>query len=421
MNNIILSLATTAAFFSGNLLAQEFALSNSQADASSYDCIRNVVDHDKTLGFQADVVTQEFTACVTGSLKSVELNIKNATEGATYLAELRDHSGDVMDVTRFSLSDVVDNVLKLGLKGSVNEGETYSLQITAPIRQPLALRYQEGPMGTLFVSGEPVRGQLAGKFGFVARTMTPDKESEDTDESGAEKSGVDQCRVAVSGHDGRVRLSATGHSATQTFTACADGKMTLFTVQVQSAFDDLKGRFFVKNEAGETLMARTFGARDVKNGMLHIPTDIRIENGQTLMVGLKSVNDSRLALHSNSRGDAGVCKVNGSTTDVNLEFAAYIEAKEDDSAHILDEETKVSTYPNPFADKITVRIDHSKSNKAIVQILDFSGAVLYSDIIVMEKSSGEVTFDTREIQRPGYYALRVIQGDDVSNHTIVKR
>jgi len=39
----------------------------------------------------------------------------------------------------------------------------------------------------------------------------------------------------------------------------------------------------------------------------------------------------------------------------------------------------------------------------------------------VKNAEGEITFQTRDIERPGYYALRVIQGDHVKNITIMKR
>ena len=57
----------------------------------------------------------------------------------------------------------------------------------------------------------------------------------------------------------------------------------------------------------------------------------------------------------------------------------------------------------------------------MIQLLDFSGNVLRSDMVFVKNNGGEITFETRDIERPGYYALRVIQGDSVKNTTIMKR
>ena len=80
-NNILSLLALTGTIFTGNLFAQEeLGLSNAQNDATSaYDCVKSVTNHDKTLGFQGGVVTQQFTACAHGALKHVALTVKAAT------------------------------------------------------------------------------------------------------------------------------------------------------------------------------------------------------------------------------------------------------------------------------------------------------------------------------------------------------
>ena len=64
---------------------------------------------------------------------------------------------------------------------------------------------------------------------------------------------------------------------------------------------------------------------------------------------------------------------------------------------------------------------HAPEGKVVVQLLDFSGNVLRSDMLFVEDSEGNITFNTRDIERPGYYALRIIQGDQVKNMTILKR
>lgn len=425
MNKFILPLAAAAALFTGNLFAQEAAISNSQSDAatSAYDCVKSVSDHNRTLGFQGGVIAQEFTACTDGALKAIVLTVKNATEGAVYVAELVDNRGDVIDMTRFGKSDFSQETLKLNLNAPVKEGKKYTLQITAPEGQPLALRYLQGPMGTLWSNGEPVRGQLAGTMGFESRELADvDAMNEGRGETSPQNRALeDQCKVAVNGHDGRVRLNATGHSVTQNFSACSDGVLEHISFAVQSSFPDFMGRFFVKTAEGEDLYVQTITARNIENGVLNLPLDIKVQQGDQLMVGIKTLHDRRLAIQSNSEGNAGTCKLNGSALETNLEFTAYIAEVDDVAARADIADTKVTTYPNPFADRISVRLENAKEGKAIVQLLDFSGNVLRSDLIFVKNAEGDITFETRDIERPGYYALRVIQGDDVKNITIMKR
>jgi hypothetical protein len=42
-------------------------------------------------------------------------------------------------------------------------------------------------------------------------------------------------------------------------------------------------------------------------------------------------------------------------------------------------------------------------------------------VIDVKDASEEISFDTNSISRAGYYALRIIQGDDVKNVTVMKR
>ena len=425
MNKFIYPFAAAAALFTGNLFAQEAALSSAQNDAptSLFDCFVKVEEHNRTLGFEGAVVTQEFTACTTGQLQETQITVKGATDGAIYVVELVDFRGNVVDMTRFSKSDLNSETLTLSLNAGVKAGKTYSIQITAPEDKPLALRYNHGPMGTLWNNGEPVRGQLAGFFGFASRELSDvdamsQGRGEDTPHDRAFEG---QCKTQVFGHDNRIRLNGNGNSATQTFSACSEGVLEHISVGIQASFDGLKGRFFVKNAEGEDLYTQTIYNRNIENGVLNLPLEIRVDQGEQLMFGIKTLENHRLSLHTNSLGREGVCKRNGATIEGNLEFTAYIAESDNTPARAEIQAAKVTTFPNPFSDHISVRLENATDGKAIVQLLDFSGNVLRSDLIYVKNAEGEITFETRNIERPGYYALRVIQGDSVKNVTIMKR
>jgi hypothetical protein len=305
----------------------------------------------------------------------------------------------------------------------VKEGKKYTLQITAPEGKPLALRYLQGPMGTLWKDGEAVRGQLTATIGFESRELADvDAMNEGRGETGPQNRAMeDQCKVAVNGHDGRLPLSAMSHRITQSFTACSKGVLEHINVKVLSSYPDFMGRFTIRTAEGEELYTQNISARNIENGTLSLPLNIRVEQGEQLVIGIKNDYNTRIAFHANSEGNVGTCKLNGSTKDTNLEFTAYIAEVDDVAARAELVETKVTTYPNPFADRISVRLENAKDGKAIVQLLDFSGNVLRSDLIFVKNAEGDITFETRDIERPGYYALRVIQGDDVKNITIMKR
>ena len=105
----------------------------------------------------------------------------------------------------------------------------------------------------------------------------------------------------------------------------------------------------------------------------------------------------------------------------NLEFTAYIAETNDTPARIGPPRCQDHDLPQPFSDRISVRLENVNEGKAVIQLLDFSGNVLRSDLVFVKNNEGEITFETRDIERPGYYALRVIQGDSVKNTTIMKR
>ena len=138
-------------------------------------------------------------------------------------------------------------------------------------------------------------------------------------------------------------------------------------------------------------------------------------------MGIKTLHGRRIALKRNSQERVGECNHSGMTLGVNLEFTAFIAEQNDAPARSEEADTKLTTFPNPFADRITVRMENAPDGKAVVQLLDFAGNVLRSDIVDLKNAEGEITFNTRDIDRPGFYALRVVQGSNVQNMTIMKR
>ena len=424
MNKFIYPLAAAAALFTGNLFAQEAALSSAENSTTSmYDCVKTVSDANRTLDFEGGVVTQEFTACTTGQLQGATIAVKGAAEGAVYIVELVDYLGSVVDMIRFSKKDLVDGEVTLPLIARVKEGKNYAIQITAPAGKNISLRYKQGPMGTLWNNGSPVRGELTSTLGFLSREVADvSAMNEGRGDFAAQNRALEgQCKTQVVGHDFRISLDGLGNEATQTFTACSKGVLEHLSVGIQTSFPDFQGRFNLLNADGDVLHSQEISASIIENGVLNLPLNVRVEQGDELMFGIKTGENQRIALHTNSMGREGVLKRNGQTIESNLEFTAYIAETNDTPARIELKDAKITTFPNPFSDRISVRLENVNEGKAVIQLLDFSGNVLRSDMVFVKNHEGEITFETRDIERPGYYALRVIQGDSVKNTTIMKR
>jgi len=425
MNKFIYPLAAAAALFTGNLFAQEAALSSAENNTTSmYDCVKTVSDANRTLDFEGGVITQEFTACTTGQLKGATLSVKGASDDAWYMAELVDFRGNAVDVVRFTKRNVVDGNLELPLTAKVQAGKNYAIQITAAEGQNISLRYAHGPMGTLWNNGNPVRGELTCTIGFVKHNLQDvDAMNEGRGDFAAQNRALEgQCKTQVVGHDFRISLDGLGNEATQTFTACSNGVLEHLSVGIQTSFPDFQGRFTLQNADGEVLHSQRIAARNIENGVLNLPLNVGVEQGDELMFGIKTGENQRIALHTNSMGNEGVLKRNGQTIESNLEFTAYTAESNDDTPARMDlQDAKITTFPNPFSDRISVRLENVNEGKAVIQLLDFSGNVLRSDMVFVKNHEGEITFETRDIERPGYYALRVIQGDSVKNTTIMKR
>jgi len=403
--------------------------SGSESSVSEFDCVQENKAHDRTLSIQGAVVAQSFTACTDGSLSSVVLTLKGVSENTAdntwFLAEIRDAYGNILDDTRFTPRSIRQNAIVLDLEAKVKKGAEYSLQVTSPENGTLSYRYKFGMignMGSLVRNGYPVRGQLAVQFGFKDNKFDVEEAYEGRGGNAQpETRGLaNECKVAVYGHNNRITLSERGHGFTQTFSACATGQLSHISLGIQRSFEDFEGRASIRNADGELLFVKNIDSRDIVKNTLSLPIDAEVSAGEVLTLALKILGASNAAIYSNTNGNAGMCKVNGVEVDVNVEFTAFITEKRTGQPQDL-ETASITTFPNPFADRITVRMENAVDGKTVIQLLDFSGNVLRADMVHVKDAEGSITFNTRDIDRPGYYALRIIQGDQVKNMTILKR
>jgi hypothetical protein len=331
-----------------------------------------------------------------------------------------------MDRTSFGNDDLKNGTIILDLNVEVHYGKTYSLQLTAPQDKPMGLRYESGPRGTFTKDGANVNGELAMTMGIAAEGMQHVAAASQTRGGNTENPGAralsNECKVAVNGFDNTISLDEAGHFATQAMYACSEGLLKQVSLKLR-AYGEFQGSFEITNNRGASVFSRRVSARDDQNGELFIPVNIPVEQGERLTLNIKALNGAGLLLHGNSKEKVGKCTKNGAELGLNLEFTAHIEMGElqDETSDNIDAVTKVTTYPNPFTDRVSVRLENAKEGNAVVQLLDFSGNVLRSDVIDVKDASEEISFDTNSISRAGYYALRIIQGDDVKNVTVMKR
>jgi|TARA_B100001564_G_C20643163_1_gene673128 hypothetical protein len=421
MNKFIYPLAAAAALCTGNLFAQEAALITPNAD-SAFDCVQENTRQNRTLVFEGSVVTQEFTACTSGTLSAVEVAVKGMTEDVWYLAEIVNNHGEVLDDTRFTHRNIVNEIVQLNLMADVEEGKNYALQLTTPEEGDMSLRYQLTNMGTLWNDGEPVRGTLTAKFGFNTDN-TQYVQSEYATRNGETpetRAMENECKTSTGMSDGKVKLTAPGHVITQSYTACANGTMTSLALNIAHHTAEFEGRIRVENEEGDVLMNNKLDRTNIVKDAITLPVNAEVTAGETLTFYVKLGSDTQFAIKRNTQANVGECKLNGVSMDFNLDFTSYIKESHVGENADLDA-AAITTFPNPFNDRINVRMENAPKGPATVQLLDFSGNIIRTETVIVKDAAGNISFDTRDIDGAGYYALRIIQGDQIKNVTVLKR
>jgi hypothetical protein len=429
MNKFYSTLAALAVLSTGNLLAQDVAaLTNSNDATSAYDCSYEVKDADKTILLNGSSATQIFSACTDGKLMEVTLDIKSLNDRGTYTVEVRSMNGEVLDYARFKQEQVIDGKVVLPLQTRVKSGLSYILNVSSEAGYNLSLRTKNGPMGTLTIDGNPYRGKLAGEFGFKtieATALSNDgaRAAQTNDDSIIidEKSANGLCNTEV--YDNTGRITTTGQTVGQTFTACATGYLKQISIQIQGIDGDFTGLISVRDSHNNTMLTQKVWARNVNNGLLVVPMNKKVRQGDEYKIYLKSIHGTRLAVHSNDNpADAlGICTFNGTELETNVCFSALIKENNNNTPSTFTvPNLKVTAFPNPFENELGIRIDGIEEGKVIVQLLDFAGNVLHADLINVTPDHKVINFNTDDINEAGFYSLRVIHGDDVTHTTVIK-
>lgn len=420
MKKFFYPLAAAAALFTGNLFAQEAALITPNAD-SAFDCVQENTRQDYLANVSNAVLVQKVVPCLTGELTSVTVNVQNASQNTWFLAELVDTYGTILDATRFTHRDVIDGTIALNLLAEVKENRTYALQITASEEGYLRMGYHKtGSTGSLYVNGEAIPGVLTSSFGFKKPSAN---HSAVTASRGTDvfetKAMANECLTKVGQADGRVDLLTFGHYLSQSFEACADGELTFLRLNLATYTANFSGKVQIESE-GELIYETDINRTKINNNCITLPLDVKeVSAGQNLTFFCK-LNTGKIAFRRSTIENEGLCTLNGLDMDFNLAFTAYVKEKPVREPHDL-EEVDITTFPNPFKDRINVRMENAPKGPATVQLLDFSGNIIRTETVVVKDAEGNISFDTHDIDGAGYYALRIIQGDQIKNVTVLKR
>ena len=170
------ALASAAAFatlfaFSAN--AQSVGLNNaadqSNPEFSAYDCVVSTpLGHDP-LTLVGAAARQTFTACATGEMTALYLNVLRSNGTKTFKVAVLDNSGNVISFDTFSIRGSATGILKLKLHGSMVSGEQYMLMITTDNDSELVLATKKNlaPEEDLTLNGWNLNGTIMMSVGII--------------------------------------------------------------------------------------------------------------------------------------------------------------------------------------------------------------------------------------------------------------
>ena len=80
---------------------------------------------------------------------------------------------------------------------------------------------------------------------------------------------------------------------------------------------------------------------------------------------------------------------------------------------------KFESYPNPFRDEITIRLDHPSSSSVEIQLVTIQGSVTWAG--TFPEKSQEIILQKFDRIPAGKYLLNVIQQGKIQTQSIVKQ
>ena len=153
-----------------------------------------------------------------------------------------------------------------------------------------------------------------------------------------------ECKTSTGLSDGKVKLTAPGHTISQSYTACANGTMTSLALNLAHYTSEFEGRIRVENEEGDVLMNNKLDRTNIVKNAITLPVNAEVTAGETLTFYVKLGSDTQFAIKRNTQANVGECKLNGVDMDFNLDFTSYI--KESHVGEMLTS-TKRPSPPSP--------------------------------------------------------------------------
>lgn len=217
-----------------------------------------------------------------------------------------------------------------------------------------------------------------------------------------------------------------GGAAEQTFTACATGEMEAVYVDILEAIGHGVIRYYILDDENQVLFFNSIMLTDGFNGLLKLKTSVpvneneqyhvrfAVNQGTEIKIAGKRIFNPEESLFVNGWQLSG-----NITMGVGIKAAAKLPNADDEGTKLLT--NLVKTFPNPFYDSITLEFNKGLRGRTDITISDLGGTVVANETYTDLARGERVRIVTGGDILPGVYAIRITNGQNVSNLTVMKQ
>lgn len=429
-------------FFSFALLGVLFSQTAIAAIPQGIQC--NVEqDQVNTAIFVETTVTQNYQACIKGSLSELEVIANIQFDGGSVDLCIYDNNMVKRALKSFTADNyngtslVMDNLSIPTAQGdyftfviSVYNGATCVMPATNDVKLFV---------GELRVGNTPTPKNLKFTTGFLG--AAPDLDAVDQGRGRSSNAGQTvgvHARVA-SGLDLSVEgdcvsaqrkstgvLNFEGETFVQIFSACDRGQIGQIKVAVPFVEPGQEFNYGLLRTDNSLIEGGVFTQEDVTDGELLLTFDKgSVRKGQKVMLKISCPEGARLAALANgaSGSSFGRLYINGQAAPYNLAMCAGLTAataNDVEAEHEGRDKVEIGAYPVPFGQSLSITIRGVVKAGATLQLLNHQGMPLHVVSLAGGKLDAPIRFRDLGHLRPGLYTIRLHNGDNVVSKRILK-
>jgi len=225
--------------------------------------------------------------------------------------------------------------------------------------------------------------------------------------------------------------------AEQTFRACSNGTIEAIYLNVLENPQTTEVGILLYDLHRNVLSSNRMELEEGMSGILKIKMPILVSEGVEYTISIRVDNTSKVKFGAVRLSEAdGTFSVGGWNLAGQLEFAVSQSDRNVDEAHtgridipntqedgaVADNpiEDAFIAFPNPFQNELNIEFTKAIEGETHIVLTDLNGNVISREVRSDVQWGERITIAPRYELLPGVYAVRILNGTNVTNYTVLK-